>query len=150
MRSTYACPEKIITNTINTNVVKISQSNAKNSLTIKNSNKKHINNNSIESNQRIVDAIKDSGVSQFNCNEMENNLNNKTIIIQTPKQNETKNKAYNSKFNSNNNNNTFYSPNKFQMSESKDFLGKKRHLSKVYQNMIDNNLKSAAGKFKIQ
>ncbi len=77
---------------------------------------------------------------------MENNLNNKSLIIQTPKQNENKNISYNSKLNSNNNNNTFFSTNKFQISESKEFLSKKRHLSKNYQNMIDNNLKSATGK----
>lgn len=82
-----------------------------------------------------------SGVSQFSCIEAEKDMN-KSIIIQTPKQNENKIKAYNSKQNSN----SFVSPNKFQVSESKEFLGKKRHLNKVYQNMIEHNLKSAAGK----
>ena len=80
-----------------------------------------------------------NGVSQFNYNEIENNFKNN--IIQTPKKTNSKNYNMGSKLNSNN----FCSPAKFQVCESNEFLGKKRHLSKVYQNMIDNNLKTAAG-----
>lgn len=152
MRSAYACPEKIVTNTINTNIVKISQSNTKNNLSKSNTAKKPLNsvpsagvlnaNESVGSHRKAPNSILNSGVSQFSCVEGEKDLS-KSIIIQTPKQNENKIKAYNSKLNSN----SFISPNKFQISESKEFLGKKRHLNRVYQNMIDHNLKSAAGKF---
>jgi len=151
MRSAYACPEKIITNTINTNVVKISQSNNKNNLSITNTSKKPLNslpsagnliNDSVNSYKKALNPILNSGVSQFSCVEAEKDLS-RSIIIQTPKQNENKRKAYNSKQNSN----SFASPNKFQISESNEFLGRKRHLNKVYQNMIDHNLKSSAGNY---
>lgn len=142
--SAYACPtEKIVTNTINTNTLKITQSNTKNSRSITNTNKKPLNSlPSAGSQSKALNPILNSGVSQFSCVEAEKDLN-KSVIIQTPKQNENKNKAYNSKLNSS----CFISPNKFQISESKEFLGKKRHLNKVYQNMIEHNLKSAAGNF---
>ncbi len=150
-RSGYACPEKTITNTINTNVVKILQSKTKNNLSLTNTSKKPLNSllsvenlkeiDSIGSLSKGLNHILNSGVSQFNCVEAEKDLC-RSVIIQTPKQNQNKNKPYDSKLNSN----SFISPNKFQISESKEFLGKKRHLNRLYQNMIEHNLKSASGK----
>lgn len=149
-------------NTINTNIIKTSQSNNQNShagsIINNNTNKKsnkNLNSNSIinpsghtvRSNYKNAEASINNGVSQFNFNEGEMPTNIKPTCIQTPKQTEAKSlQVNNSKLNSS----KFYSPNKFLTSESKDskdFLGKKRHLSKVYQNMIDNNLKNS-GKLK--
>lgn len=132
--------EKLLSNT---NITNFSKSKAKN-IPTRNSNtnqkSKIYKDNTVESKLKGLEPNTNNGVSQFICNETDKDFN-KSIFIRTPNQNETK-----ITYNSNNKNNIFISSNKFQMSDSKEFLGKKRHLSKVYQNMIDNNLKSVVGK----
>lgn len=132
--------EKILSNS---NIANFSKSKVKNIPTrTNNTNQKSkiCKEKTIESKLKELEQHMNNGVSQFICNEADKDFN-KSIFIQTPNQNETK-----IIYNSNNKNNIFISPNKFQMSDSKEFLGKKRHLSKVYQSMIDKNLKSIAGK----
>jgi len=89
-------------------------------------------------------ALKESfnkGVSQFNFNEMENRKNS----LMTPTNEKLKDKNI---LKSNSNLINGFSPNKsVNCSNSKELLGKKRHLSKVYQNIVDNNLKSGKGNY---
>ena len=84
--------------------------------------------------------LKDSfnkGVSQFSFNELESRKN----FLMTPTQKQSDKNILRSNINLTNG---FCSPNKSvnNCSNSKEFLGKKRQLPKVYQSIVDNNLKS--------
>ncbi len=84
------------------------------------------------------------GVSQFNFNEMEGRKN--TLMTPINQKQQDKNILRSNV----NITNGFGSPNKsVKSSNSKDLLGKKRQLSKVYQNIVDNSLKSGKGNLNI-